>query len=318
MSIELLAKDTLKIESDAIKKIISHIDENFSQCVEYLYSIKGRIIVSGIGKSAIIAQKIVATFNSTGTPAIFMHAADAIHGDLGIVQKDDVVMLLSKSGNTPEIKVLIPLIKNLGNKLVAIVGNLNSELATHADFIINSTVDREACPNNLAPTTSTTVQLALGDTIAICLLQLKGFTGKDFARFHPGGSLGKQLYLKAGELAERNAKPLVKWNENLKNVILEITSKRLGVTLVEDAAGMLVGLITDGDIRRSLEKYNNINDIDAQAIMSSKFMHVEKDAMATEVLHIMSSNKINHIIVMNGSAYYGVIHIQDLIREGLI
>jgi arabinose-5-phosphate isomerase len=318
MPIEILAKDTLKIESDAIKKIIDNIDEKFSQLIEYLFDIKGRIIVSGIGKSAIIAQKIVATLNSTGTPSIFMHAADAIHGDLGIVQKDDVVLLISKSGNTPEIKVLIPLIKNLGNKMVAIVGNMSSDLAKNADFVVNATVEKEACPNNLAPTTSTTVQLALGDTIAICLLHLRGFTGKDFARFHPGGSLGKQLYLKAGDLASQNEKPLVSDSDAIKDVIYEITEKRLGITMVQNAEGKAIGVITDGDIRRCLEKFDSLNGLKAADIVSAGFTSIDKNAMAMEALSILRDKKINHIIVTDQDKYFGIAHIQDFIKEGLI
>jgi len=318
MSIKILAKDTLKIESDAIQKIISHIDDNFAQCIDFLFNIKGRIIVTGIGKSAIIAQKVVATLNSTGSPAIFMHAADAIHGDLGVVQRNDAVMILSKSGNTPEIKVLIPFIKSLGNKIIAIVGNLDSELAQNADFVVNATVDKEACPNNLAPTTSTTVQLALGDTIAVCLLKLRGFTGDDFARYHPGGALGKQLYLKAGDLAARNQRPLVKETDGIEQVIMEITSKRLGITLVQNSEGVLTGVITDGDIRRCIEKTDNIRLLKAMDIMSKGFMHIQKDAMAAQLLPLMKDKKINHMIVMNEKAYFGVVHIQDLVAEGLI
>jgi len=318
MPIQILAKDTLKIESDAIKKIIDNIDEKFSQLIEYLFDIKGRIIVSGIGKSAIIAQKIVATLNSTGTPSIFMHAADAIHGDLGIVQKDDVVLLISKSGNTPEIKVLIPLIKNLGNKMVAIVGNMSSDLAKNADFVVNATVDREACPNNLAPTTSTTVQMALGDTIAICLLHLRGFTDADFARFHPGGSLGKQLYLKAGDLASQNEKPLVSDSDAIKDVIYVITEKRLGITMVQNEEGKAIGVITDGDIRRCLEKFDSLNGLKAADIVSAGFTSIDKNAMAMEALSILREKKINHIIVMDQDKYFGIAHIQDFIKEGLI
>ncbi|MFN4122038.1 MAG: SIS domain-containing protein [Flavobacteriales bacterium] len=318
MSIEILAKDTLKIESDAINKIISHIDQRFAQCIDFLYGISGRIIVTGIGKSAIIAQKIVATLNSTGSPAIFMHAADAIHGDLGVVQKEDAVMIISKSGNTPEIKVLIPLIKNLGNRIVAIVGNLDSELAKQADFVINASVEREACPNNLAPTTSTTVQLALGDTIAICLLKLRGFTGEDFARYHPGGALGKQLYLKVGELAAKNQKPLVSEHDGIEKVILEITSKRLGITVVHNDAMEYIGVITDGDIRRCIEKTDNIKNLKAKDIMSSGFVSIDKDEMAARLLPIMKERKLNHMIVTDGIDYVGVVHIQDLISEGII
>jgi len=316
--IKSLAKITLNIESKAIKNLISYIDDSFFLCLQDIHQMEGRLIVSGIGKSALIGQKIVATFNSTGTPSIFMHAADAIHGDLGMVQPGDIVMLISKSGNTPEIKALIPYIKNMGNKLIALVGNVESELATHANYVINSTVDQEACPNNLAPTTSTTAQLAMGDTMAVCLLKMRGFTGQDFARFHPGGSLGKQLYLRAKDLSLANSKPVVNVNQSAKEVLLEISKGRLGIVAVLNDENMIQGVITDGDIRRLLEKTNDISNVKAQDFYSRSFKSIETEAMATEALQIMRNNSINQLVVLKNSHFEGFIHIQDLIREGLI
>nr|MBA3899808.1 KpsF/GutQ family sugar-phosphate isomerase [Bacteroidota bacterium] len=273
------AVTALKTEAQAVLKLTEYVDKNFAECVIFIHNSKGRVIVTGIGKSAIIANKIVATLNSTGTPAVFLHAADAIHGDLGIIQPEDVVVCLSKSGNTPEIKVLTPLIKGLGNKLVALVGNTSSYLAQQADFILNATVDKEACPNNLAPTSSTTAQLALGDALAICLLRAKGFTSNDFARYHPGGSLGKRLYLKVSGLSEHNSKPVVSSDASLRNVIIEISSKRLGVTAVVDGDD-LKGIITDGDLRRMLEKNEDVSNITAKDIMTASPHAIEKDELA--------------------------------------
>jgi arabinose-5-phosphate isomerase len=316
--IKSLAKITLNIESEAIKKLISYIDDSFFLCLQAIDQMPGRLIVSGIGKSALIGQKMVATFNSTGTPAIFMHAADAIHGDLGMVQPGDIVMLISKSGNTPEIKALIPYIKNMGNKLIALVGNVESELATQANYVINSTVDQEACPNNLAPTTSTTAQLAMGDTMAVCLLKMRGFTGQDFARFHPGGSLGKQLYLRAKDLSAVNAKPVVNLNQSAKEVLLQISKGRLGIVAVLDDFQKIKGVITDGDIRRLLEKTNDISNVKAQNFYSSSFKSIDSESMATEALQLMRNNSINQLVVLKEGNFDGFIHIQDLIREGLI
>lgn len=316
--IKSLAKITLNIESEAIKKLISYIDDSFFLCLQDINQMPGRLIVSGIGKSALIGQKMVATFNSTGTPAIFMHAADAIHGDLGMVQPGDIVMLISKSGNTPEIKALIPYIKNMGNKLIALVGNVESELATQANYVINSTVDQEACPNNLAPTTSTTAQLAMGDTMAVCLLKMRGFTGQDFARFHPGGSLGKQLYLRAKDLSAVNAKPVVNLNQSAKEVLLQISKGRLGIVAVLDDFQKIKGVITDGDIRRLLEKTNDISNVKAQNFYSSSFKSIDSESMATEALQLMRNNSINQLVVLKEGNFDGFIHIQDLIREGLI
>jgi arabinose-5-phosphate isomerase len=294
------------------------IDDSFVEVVHLLDKMKGRLVVSGIGKSAIIGQKIVATLNSTGTPSIFMHAADAIHGDLGMVQQDDVVMIISKSGESPEIKVLITLIKNLGNKLIAMVGTMNSSLALGADLLLNTTVSQEACPNNLAPTSSTTAQLAMGDALAVCLMEVKGFSSSDFAKFHPGGSLGKKLYIRVSDLSKLNERPAINQNSSLKDVIVEITQKRLGLTAVLDDEGMLTGVITDGDLRRMLEKGNDIIHTTAKDIMGIHPKTIEGDALAVDALDRMRKNNITQLIVTEDKHYAGVIHLHDLIREGII
>jgi arabinose-5-phosphate isomerase len=275
--------------------------------------------VSGIGKSAIVAQKIVATLNSTGTPSLFMHAADAIHGDLGMIQEDDVVMLISKSGDSPEIKVLVPLIKNFGNTLIGMVGQPKSFLATNADIVLDTTVQQEACPNNLAPTSSTTAQMVMGDALAICLMEAKGFGSDDFAKFHPGGTLGKKLYLRVGDLSEQNLKPSVKAGSTLKQVIIEITNKRLGVTAVTNDENELEGIITDGDLRRMLEKNISLENIKATDIMSRKPRTVLANALAVDALDIMRKNDISQLIVLSPeNKYAGIIHLHDLVREGII
>jgi arabinose-5-phosphate isomerase len=279
---------------------------------------KGRLVISGIGKSAIIGQKMVATFNSTGTPAIFMHAADAIHGDLGMVQEGDVVMIISKSGESPEIKVLVPLIRNLGNPLISMVGSLSSYLAIHADYVLNTTVPQEACPNNLAPTTSTTAQMVMGDALAVCLMEQKGFTSDDFAKFHPGGILGKKLYLRVSDLYPQNERPKVESDSVLKDVIVEITEKRLGVTAVVDKNDGLLGVITDGDLRRMLEKGGDFEKIRATAIMSPRPKTIDAAALAIDALDLMRKNNITQLLVVDDSTYVGVIHLHDLIKEGLI
>lgn len=317
-SIREIAKQTLTIEAGSIMELREFIDDSFVEVVHLLDKMKGRLVVSGIGKSAIIGQKIVATLNSTGTPSIFMHAADAIHGDLGMVQQDDAVMIISKSGESPEIKVLITLIKNLGNKLIAMVGNLNSSLALGADLLLNTTVSQEACPNNLAPTSSTTAQLAMGDALAVCLMEVKGFSSSDFAKFHPGGSLGKKLYLRVSDLSRLNERPAVNQNSSLKDVIVEITRKRLGLTAVLDEEGMLTGVITDGDLRRMLEKGNDIIHTTAKDIMGIHPKTIEGDALAVDALDRMRKNNITQLIVTEEKHYAGVIHLHDLIREGII
>ena len=318
ISIREIAKQTLSIEAGSIMELREFIDDSFVEIVHLLDNMKGRLVVSGIGKSAIIGQKIVATLNSTGTPSIFMHAADAIHGDLGMVQQDDIVMIISKSGESPEIKVLITLIKNLGNKLVAMVGNLNATLALGADLVLNTTVSQEACPNNLAPTSSTTAQLAMGDALAVCLMEVKGFSSSDFAKFHPGGSLGKKLYLRVSDLSKLNDRPAVSQNSSIKDVIVEITRKRLGLTAVLDEEGMLTGVITDGDLRRMLEKGNDIVHTTAKDIMGIHPKTIEGDALAVDALDKMRKNNITQLVVIEDKRYAGVIHLHDLIREGII
>lgn len=318
ISIREIAKQTLSIEAGSIMELREFIDDSFVEIVHLLDNMKGRLVVSGIGKSAIIGQKIVATLNSTGTPSIFMHAADAIHGDLGMIQQDDVVMIISKSGESPEIKVLITLIKNLGNKLIAMVGNLNASLALGADLVLNTTISQEACPNNLAPTSSTTAQLAMGDALAVCLMEVKGFSSSDFAKFHPGGSLGKKLYLRVSDLSKLNERPAVNQNSSLKDVIVEITRKRLGLTAVLDDNGVLTGVITDGDLRRMLEKGNDINHTTAKDIMGIHPKTIEGDALAVDALDRMRKNNITQLIVTEDKDYAGVIHLHDLIREGII
>jgi len=315
--IKNIAVKTLTIEAQAISKITEHIDDDFVKVVHEILRLKGRVIITGIGKSAIIAQKIVATMNSTGTPAIFMHAADAIHGDLGMLQADDLVIAISKSGNTPEIKVLAPLLKQSRNKLVALVGDTHSYLAKQADFILNTTVDKEACPLNLAPTTSTTAQLAMGDALAVCLLECRSFSDADFARYHPGGSLGKRLYLKVGDLAAHNEKPSVAVDTPVKQVILEITKNRLGAAAVLQNQ-QVVGIITDGDVRRMIESYDHIGQLTAGDIMGSKPIKLERDQLAVNALQLMRQNNITQLIVTENASYYGIVHLHDLLKEGII
>jgi arabinose-5-phosphate isomerase len=317
-NIVAIAKETILAESNAIANLTNLIDSNFEQAVKCILNSKGRVVVTGIGKSANIATKIVATFNSTGTPAIFMHAADAIHGDLGIIQNDDVVICISKSGNTPEIKVLVPLIKNSGNKIIAITGNAESFLGTHADFTLNTYVEKEACPNNLAPTTSTTAQLVMGDALAVCLLKMKGFTDRDFAKYHPGGALGKRLYLRVSDLIQNNEVPKVLTSTSVANVIVEISEKRLGVTAVVNESDALVGIVTDGDIRRMLSKTLDIGSLTAQDIMGKNPKTIVEDAMAVEALDRLESNNISQILVIDHqNKYLGVVHLHDLIKEGI-
>lgn len=313
-----LAKLTIVIEADAVRSLQNYINTDFAACVQLIYESKGRVIVTGIGKSAIIAQKIVATFNSTGTPAVFMHAADAIHGDLGTIQQDDVVICISKSGNTPEIKVLVPLLKTGGNKLIALAGNTTSYLASQADYVLNTFVEKEACPNNLAPTSSTTAQLAMGDALAVCLLDYRGFSSKDFAKYHPGGSLGKKLYLKVGDIAVQNQKPQVKPDDSIKSVILEISSKRLGAAAVIDADNELAGVITDGDLRRMLEKTDSITALKASDIMNKNPKKIEAGELAINAMQLLEKNNITQLIVTDKGRYLGFVHLHDLIKEGII
>lgn len=312
-----IARRTFRIESEAVLHLQKLINKDFVAVVQHILQSKGRVVITGIGKSAIIANKIVATLNSTGTPSIFMHAADAIHGDLGMIQKDDVIICISKSGNTPEIKVLVPLLKSSENILVAIVGNNDSFLAKSSDYVLDTTVDVEACPNNLAPTTSTTAQLAMGDALAVCLLECRSFTSEDFAKYHPGGALGKKLYLKVSDLSLQNEKPAVKENDNLAKIILEISSKRLGMTAVLNDAAVLAGVITDGDLRRLMEKGINEN-LQAKDIMGTSPKKIDKDELAINALELMKIHNITQLIVMDRDAYFGVIHLHDLIKEGII
>ncbi|CAM1362573.1 D-arabinose 5-phosphate isomerase [Tenacibaculum sediminilitoris] len=312
------AKETILLESNAIANLAKLLNSSFTEAVNFIFNSKGRVIVTGIGKSANIAAKMVATFNSTGTPAVFMHAADAIHGDLGNVQKDDIVICISKSGNTPEIKVLVPLIKNSKNKIIAITGNPDSFLGKNADFLLNSYVDKEACPNNLAPTTSTTAQLVLGDALAVCLLELRGFTSNDFAKYHPGGALGKRLYLRVADLVKNNELPKVKSTDKVTQVIVEISEKRLGVTAVVNDNNKITGIITDGDIRRMLSKTTKIDELTAADIMSTSPKTIDVDAMAVEALNTLENNNITQILVIDtNNNYVGVVHLHDLIKEGI-
>ncbi|MCA5005785.1 KpsF/GutQ family sugar-phosphate isomerase [Sphingobacterium bovistauri] len=307
----------LHLEAKALEALTKKITDDFAEVVNIILNLKGRVIVSGIGKSAIIAQKIVATLNSTGTPSIFMHAADAIHGDLGIIQEDDLVIVISKSGNTPEIKVLIPFLKQAKNNLVGIVGNLNSFLAQQADYVLDTTVEREACPNNLAPTTSTTAQLAMGDALAVCLQTLRQFTDRDFAKYHPGGALGKQLYLKVSDLSTNHGKPTVLSSDSIRTTIITITKFRLGATVVTDN-NQIIGIITDGDIRRMLENHTDTSKLTANDIMSSNPRQIEDSELAINAFHQMKDNNISQLVVTSNGDYAGIIHIQDLLKEGII
>jgi arabinose-5-phosphate isomerase len=312
------ALNTIDIEANSIKNLAAFINADFEQIINAIHQSKGRLVVSGIGKSAIVAQKIVSTLNSTGTPSLFMHAADAIHGDLGMVTNDDIVLIISKSGESPEIKVLVPLIKNFGNTLIGMVGNMESFLAKQSDWVLNTTVDKEACPNNLAPTSSTTAQMVIGDVLAICLMELNGFNNRDFARFHPGGNLGKRLYLRVEDISSSNEKPSVMANTSLKKVIVEITEKRLGVTAVVDNNNLLLGIITDGDLRRMLEKTEDISTICAKDILTNHPITIAPTALAVEALDLLRTNNISQLIVAENGHYRGILHLHDLIKEGII
>jgi len=311
------ATKTIKTESEAIAHLATLLDDQFASTVNCIYESLGRVVITGIGKSAIIASKIVATLNSTGTPAIFMHAADAIHGDLGTIQKNDVVICISKSGNTPEIKMLVPLIKLGNNKLIGMCGNLDSFLAENADFVLNTFVQKEACPNNLAPTTSTTAQLVIGDALAICLLELRGFSSQDFAKYHPGGTLGKKLYLRVSDIVGNNLKPQVGVDADVKQVIIEISEKMLGVTAVMNNE-KIVGIVTDGDIRRMLNKYENINGLKAKDIMTTNPKTIGTDVLAIKALKEMRSNSLSQLLAIDGDKYVGVVHLHNLINEGIL
>ncbi len=316
--IKKIAIKTIDNEIAEITGLKAFIDDDFVRCVETILNATGRVILTGIGKSANIAVKIAATLNSTGTPAIFMHAADAIHGDLGIIQKDDVVICLSKSGNTPEIKVLLPIIRMMKNTLIGMVGDKTSFLAQNADIVLYTPVSREACPNNLAPTSSTTAQLVMGDALAVCLLECRGFTTDDFARFHPGGILGKNLYLRVEDLMKNNQLPIVKTGDNINTVIIEMTSKRLGATAVVETNNKLKGIITDGDLRRMLQKGNDINNLCAGDIMTPTPQTISKDTLAAKALSIMKSRNITQLIVTENDYVAGFVHLHDILREGII
>ncbi len=320
MSSKIIQKalETIQIEAASIQTLSNYINADFEKIVELIFKSKGRLIVSGIGKSAIVAQKIVATLNSTGTPALYMHAADAIHGDLGMVQEDDIVLVISKSGESPEIKMLVPLIHNFGNPLISIVGDPKSFLAIESKYYINTFVAQEACPNNLAPTSSTTAQMVMGDALAVSLMELNNFSGKDFAKYHPGGNLGKRLYLRVADLYKNNLVPKILPTATLKEVIMEITTKRLGVTAVVDTDNKLMGIITDGDLRRMLEKSNVLDSITAIDILSTSPKSAHPDTLAVEALNMMRKFDISQLIVVENDIYLGILHLHDLIREGII
>ncbi len=311
------AKKTIAEEAAAIAYLEQLVDEEFSDAVETIHNSKGRVIITGIGKSAIIATKIVATMNSTGTPAVFMHAADAIHGDLGNILEDDIVICISKSGNTPEIKVLVPLIKSFKNTLIGITANRESFLGKEADYILHAFVEKEACPNNLAPTTSTTAQMVIGDALAVCLLHLQGFSSRDFAKYHPGGSLGKKLYLRVSDITSRNEKPEVSPNSDINTVIVEMTEKRLGATAVTNN-GSIVGVITDGDLRRMLTTNTSFEGLTAKDIMSSNPKCINNEAMAVDALEILEENSISQLLAEENGKYAGLVHVHDLMREGIL
>jgi arabinose-5-phosphate isomerase len=312
-----IAKKTIESEAASIRHLATLLNGDFADAVNCIIESKGRVIVSGIGKSAIIASKIVATLNSTGTPAVFMHAGDAIHGDLGTIQENDVVICISKSGSTPEIKMLVPLIQRGKNKLIGMTGNTDSYLARQADFLLNTFVAQEACPNNLAPTTSTTAQLVIGDALAICLLEIKGFSSSDFAKYHPGGTLGRRLYLRVSDIVTNNQKPEVDIRTEIKKVIVEISEKMLGVTAVTEN-GKIVGIITDGDIRRMLNKYDNISGLIAKDVMTSNPQTIPVDVLAIEALELMQAKGISQLLGMDGKKYIGVVHLHNLINEGIL
>ena len=311
------AKKTILSESESIAKLTHFLDDNFVSAVDAIYNTKGRLVVTGIGKSAIIAQKIVATLNSTGTPSLFLHASEAIHGDLGMVQSGDVVICISKSGNSPEIKVLLPLLKRLGNKLIAITGNTTSFLGKEADYVLNTYVESEACPINLAPTNSTTAQLVMGDAIAVCLMKMKNFTAEDFAKYHPGGALGKKLLLRVGDILDTTHRPMVSPDSTIKNVIVEISEKRLGVTAVIENE-KVIGIITDGDIRRMLNKTENISGLTAQEIMTINPKTIKSTDMVSDALNILEDFSITQLVVVDNGDYRGVIHLHDILKEGIV
>lgn len=311
------AKKTILSESEAIAKLTEFLDENFVEATQSIYNSKGRLVVTGIGKSAIIAQKMVATFNSTGTPSLFLHASEAVHGDLGMVQDEDIIICISKSGNSPEIKVIVPLLKRFGNTLIAITGNITSFLAKGSDYVLNTTVDSEACPNNLAPTNSTTAQLVMGDAIAVCLMQMRDFKPEDFAKYHPGGALGKRLLLRVNDMLEYSLKPMVSPDAPIKKVIFEISEKRLGVTAVVDQ-GKVIGIITDGDIRRMLNDRDSFADLTAKDIMTKNPKLIPSTAMVVDALNLLEDFSITQLVVVDNGEYKGVLHLHDILKEGIV
>jgi arabinose-5-phosphate isomerase len=312
------ALQTISVEAEVLENLKSEINDEFARCITDIFNCNGRLVVTGIGKSALVAQKIVATLNSTGTSALFMHAADAVHGDMGMIGEHDFLLCLSKSGESPEIKVLIPFIQSMGNPIIAMVSNKDSFLAKKANYVLHIPISKEADPNNLAPTSSTTAQMAMGDAIAIALLALRGFTPNDFAKYHPGGALGKQLYLKAEDVSQSNERPVVLATDNIRKVILEISTKRLGATAVLDEHDHLIGIITDGDLRRMLEEKQDVSELTAKDIMTNAPKIIQKDALAIEALRIIKAHSINQLPVLDGENYFGMIHLHDLIKEGLI
>jgi arabinose-5-phosphate isomerase len=316
--LKTIAQRTIEIEAKSIAEMTTFINDDFINAVELIGKTTGRLIVSGIGKSAIVAQKIVATLNSTGTASIFMHAADAIHGDLGMIQPNDIVLVISKSGDSSEIKVLVPLINNFGNILIGMVGNLESFLALNSTLVLNTTVQQEACPNNLAPTSSTTAQMVMGDALAVCLMEMKGFKSNDFAKYHPGGILGKKLYLRVADLANKNEKPAVLLTATIKEVIVEMTNKRLGTTVVVSNDNKVLGIITDGDLRRMLERENDFTNLIAENIMTANPQKITENSLATEAMQILQQQNITQLVVEDDGKYFGIIHLHDLIGEGII
>jgi len=313
-----VAKNTINEEAQAVQNLINYLDDDFVEAVTRILHSEGRLVITGIGKSAIIANKIVATLNSTGTPSLFMHAADAIHGDLGMIRPNDIVLCISKSGNTPEIKILIPLIKRGGNTIIAMVSETKSYLAEQADFVLKATVSKEACPNNLAPTSSTTAQLALGDALAVCLLDMRGFGQEDFAKYHPGGALGKKMYMKVSDLCTKLNPPKVSPDASINETILEISQKRLGATAVITSDGQLLGIVTDGDLRRMLEKYPDFSKLKAIDIMTKNPKIITDSALAITAFNLMEDNKITQLVVSKGDKYVGIVHMHDILREGIV
>lgn len=312
-----LAKNTINTESKAISKLVDYVNDDFVKSVEAILESKGRLIVSGIGKSAIIAQKIVATMNSTGTPSMFLHASEAIHGDLGMVQPNDVIICISKSGNSPEIKALVPIIQQFGNVLIAMTGNRTSFLAKGAHYIVDTTVEEEACPLNLAPTSSTTAQLVMGDALAVCLMELRNFTSEDFAKYHPGGALGKKLLLRVNDMLEHSLKPMVGPDTSVKQAIFEISEKRLGVTAVVENE-KVIGIITDGDIRRVLNERDSITGLTAKDIMTKNPKTVKSSDRVVQALNVLEDFSITQLVVLDDERYCGILHLHDILKEGIV